>query len=227
MFNRKERYETGDDSEPLDNLSRKLTVDLRKNVRKLNLHDPISRDWLENIEAITHVSNIAVMEHRLPLNEDGTLWEGDQLTVRFLLEEGKLNLCVRLIQAYKRFAHANPVTTRVWLTERASRLGTATVDGPEGLRAKLLSFEQSIGILLRWAFEHVEAVQTVDLHLLLEHSSQARQSPAAAPAVPRRPSHPPLMRRWSPTRPSATRRLRSRSTSIARRRPSSSRTSAA
>lgn len=230
MFGRKERYETGDDAEPLDSLSRKLAVDLRKNVRKLNLHEPASREWLENIEAVAHVANIAVMEHRLPLNDDGTLWEGDQLTVRFLLEEGKLNLCVRIIQAYKCFAHANPVTSKLWLSERASHLGPAVMDSGDGLRAKMLSFEQSAGTLLRWAFEHIEAVQTVDLHLLLEHCAQAPPSDASR-AIPRSRPRPARSsrrasgraRRCSRTPPSA-RTPTPRSTSIARRRRSSSRT---
>ncbi len=43
------------------------------------------------IDSLVHISNIALMEHRLPRTggeADATLWEGDELTVRFLLEEG-------------------------------------------------------------------------------------------------------------------------------------------
>ena len=54
------------------------------------------------IESLQHIANVASMEHRLPrdVNDSATLWEGDEQTVRFLLEEGKLNLCVRLMREY-------------------------------------------------------------------------------------------------------------------------------
>ena len=45
---------------------------------------------------------MALLEHRLPREGESTLWEGEELTVRYMLEEGKLNLCMRLMEEYKR-----------------------------------------------------------------------------------------------------------------------------
>ena len=44
------------------------------------------------VDSLKHVAQVATMEHKIPREGDQTLWEGDELTVRFLLEEGKLNL---------------------------------------------------------------------------------------------------------------------------------------
>ena len=98
------KYEASTDVDTLDNLTSKLAADLRKHVRKLDHYPPYTKDWLGLSESLLHISNIALMEHRVPReggNDDSTLWEGDELTVRFLLEEGKLNLCLRLMHEYK------------------------------------------------------------------------------------------------------------------------------
>ena len=81
------------------------------------------------------------MEHRLPSNqEDQTLWEGDQLTIRFLLEEGKLNLCVRLMHEYKKWRRSAGVMSADTLSHTAT-----SCDLPSGdaLLQKLASFEQA------------------------------------------------------------------------------------
>ena len=102
MFNKKDKYASAeqDAGGGLDDLSRKLAVDLRKHVKKLESHRAYSKEWVTMVDSLTHIANIAAMEHRLPEAANSTLWEGDQLTVRFLLEEGKLNLCLRQMNNY-------------------------------------------------------------------------------------------------------------------------------
>lgn len=134
------------------------------------------------VDSLVHISNIAMMEHRLPRNEvdsNTTLWEGDELTVRFMLEEGKLNLCLRLMHDYcrQRYHPARMADGQVkeWLKSTAADVTRAapeaklTVEQAEG---RILTFEQGMGVLLRCAFEHVEAVQTTDLPELLEHAAE-------------------------------------------------------
>ena len=61
-----------------------------------------NQEWLGLTDSLQHIANVALMEHRLPRDsEDSTLWEGEELTVRYMLEEGKLNLCLRLMEEYK------------------------------------------------------------------------------------------------------------------------------
>ena len=62
-----------------------------------------TQEWLGLTDSLQHIANVALLEHRLPRDsEDSTLWEGEELTVRYMLEEGKLNLCLRLMEDYKR-----------------------------------------------------------------------------------------------------------------------------
>ena len=96
MFSRKNAYESADQSTGLNDTSRKLAVDLRKHVRRLEMLPHHTKEWIGLTDSLLHISNVALMEHQLPRDsEDSTLWEGEELTVRFMLEEGKLNLCLR------------------------------------------------------------------------------------------------------------------------------------
>lgn len=186
MFSRKNAYEASDQSKGSDDLSRKLAFDLRKHVRRLEMFPHHSKEWLGVTDSLLHISNVALMEHKLPRDsEDSTLWEGEELTVRFILEEGKLNLCLRLMQEYKK---AQATEKAKGATSYAEFLGKAAASceakDAEQLKARLLVFEQSLGVLLRCSLEHVEAVQTVDLPLLVAHCAAVLEQCAAAPDAP-------------------------------------------
>ena len=77
--------------------------------------------------------------------------------MRSVLEDGKLNLCLRNLVDYKTF-------------ERDVR-----AEGYAGLsvkqRADLDKFEKGMGIILRNAWKHIEALQTTDVLLLVSHIS--------------------------------------------------------
>lgn len=90
-----------DEQDTLDDLSRKLAVDLRTHIRRIEPHEcftpvracgepdaPASRaercratgsrsqEWLKLLEPLQHIASIAQMEGKLPsANEDSTLWE--------------------------------------------------------------------------------------------------------------------------------------------------------
>jgi hypothetical protein len=111
--------------------ARALSADLRKHVRKLVHAEPLSADWVALIDHTSKVGSVAYLEAKggkvntpgnassasvdtfggrappdfgLGVDRDAaTLWEsGSALAVRYLLEEGKLNLCTRLLVEYKR-----------------------------------------------------------------------------------------------------------------------------
>mmetsp|Transcript_20590 Transcript_20590/g.55516 ORF Transcript_20590/g.55516 Transcript_20590/m.55516 type:complete len:329 (-) Transcript_20590:307-1293(-) len=168
MFSRKVKYEATADASNLDDLSRKLAVDLRKHVRKLDSCPPLSKEWLAMIDSLLHISNIAMMEHRLPREDDSaTLWEGEELTVRFLLEEGKLNLCLRLMHDFKKYQRTqNEGGQATAAAATAAEMDAAT------LQQRALVFEQALSVLLKCAFEHVEPLQTVDMPELVEHCAE-------------------------------------------------------
>ena len=179
------RYATQSEPEQnLDHLTKNLAADLRKHVRRIDAVQIFTPEWVTMIDALAHVSNIAMMEHQLPRGaDDSTLWEGDEMTVRFMLEEGKLNLCVRVMHGYFQAcatvrAPSNARGYQSWLTSTASACGLA--DGSELLK-KMQHFEQMLGELLRCALQHIESVQTCDLHELFEHCEGVLVAAQSAP----------------------------------------------
>ena len=186
MFSRKNAYESTEQSKGLDDMSKKLAVDLRKHIKKLEMVPAYSKEWIAMTDTLLHISNIALMENRLPQDNkaDSTLWEGDELTVRFMLEEGKLNLALRLMHEYKKAQAAELSKGEGSYAEfLASTAAAVELADAEQLKARLLVFEQSLGTLLRCSLEHVEAVQTTDLPELMQYAAEVLGRAAAADAA--------------------------------------------
>lgn len=69
---------------------------------------------------------------------------------RYLLEDGKLNLCLRNLIEYKAFQREEkPI--------------------PANKQEKCEKFEKGLGVVLRNAWNHVEAVQTTDIQALINY----------------------------------------------------------
>jgi len=120
--------------------------------------------WLHLQDKLVYITDVAMREQRLPRKADsGTLWDRDELTVRFLLEEGKLNLCLRLMVEYSQFTRVSGFSATV--QQAAADLGVER----KIIESKLESFEHAMGMLLSCAFKSVESLQTIDMPLLLEH----------------------------------------------------------
>jgi len=178
MSRRANKYEAAGDADALDDLSRRLAGDLRKHVHALESQPFSSPGWLKLVDSLKHVAQVATMEHKIPREGDQTLWEGDELTVRFLLEEGKLNLCLRLMENYCKEKPPPDERSR-WLEQKAAALSNSP--NADELDVRMRDFEASLGTLLRCSFEHIEAVQTVDLVCLFDHIAGVLQSAAPLP----------------------------------------------
>ena len=152
------RYETKSDIDSIEDLSKKLTADLRVHIRALGHFQPLSPRWCDMAGSLERIANITTMEKSLPKdNEDATLWECEELALRYLLEDGKLNLCLRNLVEYKELER------KVWSGQKTVKPAQAEI---------LRKFERGLGVTLRNAWEHVEALQTTDLPLLILHMSQ-------------------------------------------------------
>jgi hypothetical protein len=100
------------------------------------------------------------------LDSEGTLWdqEAHENAIRILVEEAKVNLCLRMMSEYK-----------IWQYDNARRQQTmseavATFEFNElQLEQKCRMFEESLGLLLNKAFQHVETLQLMDVPMLIEH----------------------------------------------------------
>mmetsp|Transcript_25125 Transcript_25125/g.43370 ORF Transcript_25125/g.43370 Transcript_25125/m.43370 type:complete len:320 (+) Transcript_25125:88-1047(+) len=179
MFSRKGQYSEPNEESTLDSLSRKLATDLRTNIRKLASHPILSKDWMEMAESLQRIASIAIMEQKLPKKGDeGTLWEREELTVRFLLEEGKLNMCLRLLNDFK-LAFRNSATKRSLIQKASEELNLK----PEEVEAKVDAFEQNMGVLIHCALKSVESLQTVDIPLLIKHSGEVLAIVAEDPEI--------------------------------------------
>ena len=95
-------YATTVDTDEIEDLSKRLQKDLRKHVRSLGDYQLFSKKWLDMAEALKRIGDITKMETEIEKdNEDATLWECDEIALRFLLEDGKLNLCLRNLINFK------------------------------------------------------------------------------------------------------------------------------
>lgn len=62
----------------------------------------LSDPWFEMAEIFGRVANITDVESKLPSGKkDATLWETEEQALRFIIEDGKLNLCLRLLIEFK------------------------------------------------------------------------------------------------------------------------------
>jgi hypothetical protein len=116
--------------------------------------------------------------------DTGTLWdqERDELAVRILLEEGKLNLALRILHKYRTaLRDSDKFTAAIKITSEKFNSDMVTVTD----RCRV--FEQSVGILLKFAFSHVEALQIMDLPEFIQHcvevvaESECSTRPSASP----------------------------------------------
>jgi hypothetical protein len=141
-------------SESLEKMTKRLTSDLRARVRRLAHYSPLSPEWIEMTDTLQHLASVAMMEEKDSTKKEGSIWERDELCVRYIIEEGKINMLMRIMNEFKVF-HYN-----------AQNEGTSK-DEDAKIRMKL--FEQSLGILLKCTLSAVEALQTLDITHLIEH----------------------------------------------------------
>jgi hypothetical protein len=162
-----------------DRLNR-LKAELREHIRYLSDYELLSNEWFRMAESLHQIANVAFMETHLPANEEnplaqtgkksqGTLWdqERDELAIKILLEEGKLNLTLRILHKYKEFSRDSGKYDALVKTA-VDRFKSDQVAIIERMRV----FEQSVGILLKFAFSHVEALQILDMPEFIEHATE-------------------------------------------------------
>jgi len=77
--------------------------------------------------------------------DDATLWETEEQALRYLLEDGKLNLCLRNMISFKAHQRAYLISGDLPSAE---------------MLAQADNFEKGLGVVLRNAWSHVEALQT-------------------------------------------------------------------
>jgi len=160
---RAELYQdTAREAGDLEELTQKLSEDLRKYIVSLDFVPWLSREWFALAEPLRYTASIAGMENKLRKTKgdaNQTLWESDQLACRYLLEEGKVNLVLRLLTDAKSKSIEDVDGTRTKAAVESLGVDAAI---PQAI-------EQDLGVLLRCALEHAEATATLDLLEFSQH----------------------------------------------------------
>ncbi len=156
-MSRSHDYQSKSDVDSLEILSDKLKSDLRRHIRCIANFPVLSDAWCDMADTLGRVATVSEAEAKLPRDhEDATLWETEEAALRYILEDGKLNLCLRNMVEYKQFERANSCI-RKELVEKCDK------------------FEMGLGLVLRNAWDHVEAIQTTDLPLLINYAVMVLQ----------------------------------------------------
>ena len=131
-------------------------------------------EWFEMLEALVHVTETAQLQRKAPNPKAGdvagisgaapTLWDKETVAVRLLLEEGKLNVCLRLL-----YRHRRQVTQPNFpqLLASVSKTRGMTV---QRLTSNLAVYEGCLAKILACAYENVEVVQTTELSEAVEYA---------------------------------------------------------
>lgn len=177
VADRSDAYNSQDPTaETVSRMNKRLAGDFRERVRCIAACAPFSSSWPQQVDYVQYLASVAVMEEReakskgakgnedssalkasgstaLLASESQTLWERDEFCARYIVEEGKINLIMRLVAEFKQH-----------MMTKGSSLSQAEV-------AQARAYETSLGVLLRVTMKAVEAVQTLDLRAVLEHIS--------------------------------------------------------
>jgi len=165
-----DRYETKSSGDGIEDLSKKLTNDLRRHIRGMGAYQILSDEWKKMADNLGRIANISEMEKKLPReNEDATLWETEELALRYVLEDGKLNLCLRNLVDFKEY-------------QRDVQLNKKD-EGDDAIKEKMMHFEKGCGVMLKNAWLHVEALQTTDLPLLINFCADILQHALKHPEI--------------------------------------------
>mmetsp|Transcript_30439 Transcript_30439/g.87369 ORF Transcript_30439/g.87369 Transcript_30439/m.87369 type:complete len:327 (-) Transcript_30439:303-1283(-) len=162
----------------------------RRCVRNIHQYPVLSVEWIALVDSLKQLTRLVQLEGRMPANakvtesagrnveSEGTLWdqEAHENAIRILVEEAKVNLCLRMMNDYKKWCYD--------ATLRAATMHEATQAyeyKDEQLLQKCKQFESDLGLLLRRAFIHVETLQLMDIPLLIEHVAMVLQSVCTKP----------------------------------------------
>ena len=101
---RKAPYQAKSEVDSFAGLTEKLARDLRTHIRGLSAFSVLSDPWCRMANGLERIGNVTEMERQLPKEDkDATIWECEEQALRFVMEDGKLNLCLRLMVDFKAY----------------------------------------------------------------------------------------------------------------------------
>jgi hypothetical protein len=95
-----------------------------------------------------------------------TLWERDELVVRYILEDNKINMLLKMITTYK----SKQYQLQDGILSISQICESLKVE-EKVLRNKMKEFEEQLGQLLVFCFSSVEILQMLEINNLIEYAS--------------------------------------------------------
>ena len=140
----------------------------------------MSTEWREVADIIHHLGQVASMEGKEAGKRDGTgidppppfppptyptltVWEREELCVRYVIEESKTNMLLRLMIEFKTFTFG----------------AGAGLSGDPDAMGVMKTYEAGLGELLRCLLMAVEALQTLDIPAFIEYAEDMLNSAIA------------------------------------------------
>ena len=110
-----DRYSAKERGNELEDIVSRLGSELRAKIRTLGNHPLYSEAWCEMAEVFGRIASISDIEISLSAasKSDGTLWETEEQALRYLVEDGKLNLCLRQMIEFKRQQKENLLMDKI------------------------------------------------------------------------------------------------------------------
>jgi hypothetical protein len=141
-----------DAKDNMANLNARLAADLRVSVRKLGNFPLFTPPWMEMVETLARMATVTEMESNLPqAKENATLWETEEQAVRFISEDGKLNVLLNSMIEYKTYMR------NVYNSKTKDELDLIHY------KNECKTYEIGLGIVLKSCWLHVEGIQTTDI----------------------------------------------------------------
>jgi len=152
---------------------------IRNDVRSIQVHPVLSEEWLQLTEVLHRLARVCQTDLLKPTDstniqdcvgrdgeDGGTLWDqdSDEEVIRILVEECKINTCLRMLMDYKSWQYR----PHERLERLSAAIATTSFDALE-LEAKAVNVEYSLGLLLNRCCHHLEAMQLTDLACLIDH----------------------------------------------------------
>jgi len=147
-------------------------------VRAVQYHPILSTEWFRLVDIFAQLVRLLTTEGRMPSDpkvlevqgrnseSEGTLWDqaAHENILRIFVEESKVNVCLRMMHDFKKWQYDSKVAKEA-IAERACEMKVEE----RLVESKCKRFEESLGVLFARVLTHVEALQLLDVQMLLEH----------------------------------------------------------
>jgi len=154
----------GQEEDSLTDLSDRLALNLKTKVREINPAALFSAPWENLVHVLASIASLLGMEAHLAESKEEPFWEGEQIALKYLMEDLKLNICLKLLDEYK--------------IEQLSIMQREETPENKNLCEQ---YEKSLCKIVEISVSHTEIVQVLELTLLLSFIKEVLSAAVSQP----------------------------------------------